>query len=208
MTNQKTAGPGFAGKPLIEKLKLFVLFLLIGALIYFSEPQWNLFIPGAILTFLGAMVRVWAGGHLTRDQRLTTSGPYQYTRNPFYLGRFMVLLGFGLMSGFWNNPVLWVIYIVCLLFFFVGYMPRKERREGGRLETLFGDDYRNWRDNVPSLFPRFNPYKTVDRKWSKELFFAGDSSYSGNKELPTTLVTFLLIALFFIRLLTQHGPVT
>jgi protein-S-isoprenylcysteine O-methyltransferase Ste14 len=203
MAKKDIAGPGFLGKPLIEKLKLIVLFALIGALIFFSRPRLDFLIAGAVLTFIGAMIRVWAAGHLTRDQRLTTSGPYQYTRNPFYLGRLCVLIGFALMSGL-QKPVVWAIFLLGLGFFFLGYMPRKERREGGRLENMFGDDYRNWRDNVPSLFPRLTPYVTNPRPWSRELFFAGDKEYAGNKELPTTIATLVLIALFFIRWAVPH----
>jgi protein-S-isoprenylcysteine O-methyltransferase Ste14 len=199
---------GFAGKPLIEKLKLLALFALIGLLIYLSQPTLQLFIPGAILTAIGAMIRVWAGGHLTRDRRLAVSGPYQYTRNPFYLGRFCVLIGCALMSGLRNNWILWAIFLFSVAFFFFGYMPRKEKREGGRLEKLFGEQFFAYRKNVPSLFPRLTPYKdpftTEKRPWSRELFFGGTGEFSGNKELPTTIATFVLIALFLLRLLTQR----
>ncbi|PQV63641.1 Protein-S-isoprenylcysteine O-methyltransferase Ste14 [Abditibacterium utsteinense] len=198
---------GFAGKPLVEKLKLIALFALIGLLIYRSEPIAKLFWPGAILTAIGALIRVWAGGHLTRDRRLAVSGPYQYTRNPFYLGRFCVLIGFALMSGL-QNPFVWAIFLFGMAFFFFGYMPRKEKREGGRLEQLFGDQFRQYRQSVPSLFPRLSPYKDPftpeTRRWSRELFFGGTGEFSGNKELPTTLVTFVLIGLFLMRMLTQR----
>lgn len=212
MTDSKTQNRlGFANKPLVEKLKLVALFALIGALIFFSHPVAKLFYPGAVLTAVGAFIRVWAAGHLTRDKRLAVSGPYQYTRNPFYLGRFCVLIGFALMSGlsFGHNafgPILWGIFIFSVLFFFLGYMPRKEKREGGRLEQLFGDQFRQYRAAVPSLFPRLTPYQDPftpeKRAWSRELFFGGYGNFSGNKELPTTLATFALIALFLLRMLT------
>ncbi len=197
---------GFAGKPLVEKLKLIALFTLIGLLILNSVPVLKLFIPGAILTAAGALIRVWAGGHLTRDRRLAVSGPYQYTRNPFYLGRFCVLIGFALMSGLQNGFV-WAIFGFGMAFFFLGYMPRKEKREGKRLEQLFGDQFRQYRQNVPSLFPRPTPYKDPftpeTRKWSRKLFFGGTGEFSGNKELPTTIATFALIGLFLVRMLSQ-----
>ena len=209
MSNKKL---GFVNKPFVEQLKLLALFALIGAVIYFSRPTITLFLVGAAFAFVGALIRVWAGGHLTRDQRLAVSGPYQYTRNPFYLGRFLVLIGFALMSGlsFGDNifgPILWGIFAFAVLFFFFGYMPRKEKREGGRLEKLFGEQFAQYRKNVPSLFPRLSPYKdpftNENRRWSRELFFGGDSQFSGNKELPTTIVTLGLIGAFLVRLLTQ-----
>ncbi len=210
--NQKNLG--FVNKPIVEKLKLVVLFLMIAATIYFSHPSVPLFLAGTAFALVGAFVRVWAGGHLTRDQRLAVSGPYQYTRNPFYLGRFLVLIGFALMSGlsFGDNNygiILWGIFAFSVVFFFFGYMPRKEKREGGRLAKLFGEQFEKYRQNVPSLFPRLTPYKdpftSETRKWNRELFFGGDSTFSGNKELPTTIVTILLIVAFLVRLLTLHS---
>ena len=193
---------GFMTKPPIEKLKLIALFAVIVAVIYFSHPTLKLLIPGAILTVTGALIRVWAAGHLTRDQRLSTSGPYQHTRNPFYLGRFCVLIGLALMSGLRGNLILWAIFPGAVGYFFFVYMPRKERREGGRLEKLFGQEYELWKSNVPELFPRLKPFVMNPRPWSRELFFGGDTDYTGNKELPTTIVTFLLIACFVVRFVT------
>ncbi len=208
MTETSPQKLGFKNKPLVEQLKLVVLFALIAALVYFSRPTRLLFALGASATIIGLLIRVWAAGHLTRDQRLAVSGPYAHTRNPFYLGRLFVLVGLALMSGL-QNPFVWAIFALGLAFFFFGYMPRKERREGGRLEQLFGDQFRKYRQSVPSLFPRPTPYRdpftSEKRAWSRDLFFGGDSRFSGNKELPTALATLLLIALFFARLVTLHS---
>jgi protein-S-isoprenylcysteine O-methyltransferase Ste14 len=202
-TNQKL---GVIHKPLVEKLKLLGLFVLIGALVYYSRPQMPSFAFGVALVVIGTIIRVWAAGHLTRDQQLTTSGPYQYTRNPFYLGRFLLIIGFALMSGLssnlsdWRNIVVWVIFLGALLIFFCYYMPRKENREGGRLAKLFGPDYETWKANVPSLFPRLTPFVMNPRPWSAQLFMGGDGKYTGNKELWTTIAVIVLVGLFFWRM--------
>ena len=207
MTASRSRKLGFNNKPAIEKLKLLALFALIGALVYWSHPKPALFAFGALLTLLGAALRIWAAGHLTRDQRLAVSGPYAHTRNPFYLGRLLVLVGLALMSGL-QNPLAWAIFGVGIGFFFFGYMPRKEKREGGRLEQLFGEQFAAYRKNVPSLFPRptayRDPFTTEKRVWKRELFFGGDGHFSGNKELPTAFATLVLIGLFLARLLTLH----
>jgi protein-S-isoprenylcysteine O-methyltransferase Ste14 len=197
--------PGFLGKPAREKGKLLALFCLIAILVRLSSPSRRGWGVGAILVAIGATIRVWAAGHLTRDQKLTTSGPYAYSRNPFYLGRLFLLLGFAVMSGLGfdlkqkRNVVVWAIVIGALAFFFLGYMPRKEEREGGRLEEMFGDDYREWKENVPSLFPRATPYVMNPRPWSYDLFRAGDGDHSGNKEGWTTLATAALSFAFYLR---------
>jgi protein-S-isoprenylcysteine O-methyltransferase Ste14 len=208
MATQPTATKkqGFFYKPVIEQLKLIALFAVIGALVYSSKPTPTSFAVGAVLVTIGAFIRVWAGGHLTRDQKLTTSGPYQYTRNPFYLGRLFLIIGFAIMSGLSNdfsktyNIVIWAILLGALAFFFLGYMPRKEKREGGRLKEMFGPDYEVWKSNVPQLFPRLTPYVMNPRPWSRELFMGGDDQYTGNKELWTTIATFVLVGLVFLRM--------
>jgi protein-S-isoprenylcysteine O-methyltransferase Ste14 len=204
-TRAEEARLGFRHKPLAEKGKLLALFGLIALLVRLSSPSRRAWGGGAVLVTLGALIRVWAAGHLTRDQRLAVSGPYQYTRNPFYLGRLLLLLGFGMMTGVGadtkdkRNWGLWAVLAGALGYFFRVYMPRKEEREGGRLEEMFGDEYREYRDNVPSLFPRLSPHVTNPRPWSRDLFLGGDGSFTGNKEGWTTLATFALALAFFGR---------
>jgi len=201
---------GFFRKPIIEQLKLVALFAMIGALIFFAAPNPQTFVVGAVLVIVGTLVRVWAGGHLTRDQKLTTSGPYAHTRNPFYLGRLLVLLGFAVLSGVGGNVkdtrniILWAIIVLAIVVFFAFYMPRKEKREGGRLKSMFGEDYETWKSNVPSLFPRPTPYNMNPRPWSKQLFMGGDGEFTGNKELWTSIATVALIGLFYWRMISPR----
>jgi protein-S-isoprenylcysteine O-methyltransferase Ste14 len=201
---------GVMSKPLIEKLKLLFVFALLGLAIYFSRPTPVSFGIGLFLVALGAWWRVWAGGHLTRNARLAVSGPYEYTRNPFYLGRFLFIVGFGIMAGLGfnldqrTNMILTVIFAVAIIAFFFVYMPRKEQREGDRLLEIFGEEYATYRKNVPPLFPRFTPFRTNPRPWSKDLFLGRDQTFGGNKEHWTTIGVFLISALFLLRMLTQN----
>ena len=187
----------------MEKAKIVLVFVLIGFLVSLSRPRPELFGPGLGLVTMGAALRIWAAGHLTRDQRLSTSGPYQHLRHPFYLGRLLLLSGFALMSGL-QNPVVWAVCGAGLVFFFAGYLPRKERRENGRLELLFGEEFKMWRANVPALWPRLKPFVMHKRPWSWKLFLGGDGRYPGNKELPAVLAVVVLSGLFYWRLVTSH----
>lgn len=204
-------GQGFFGKPLVEKLKLIAVFAGMAVILYFSRPTLQSFSAGALLVVIGTLIRIWAGGHLTRDQKLTTSGPYQYTRNPFYLGRLLWIIGFAVMAGIglnfsdWRNLLIWAVVILAILIFFAFYMPRKEEREGGRLKKLFGPDYETWKNNVPSLFPRLTPYVMNPRPWNKDLYMGNSAEFMGNKEVWTTLVVLVLIALFYLRMVTLPG---
>lgn len=202
-------GKGALGKPLIEQFKLLAVFALLGVILYFSRPTPQSFAIGAVFVAIGTLIRIWAGGHLTRDQRLTTSGPYQYTRNPFYLGRLLWIIGFAIMAGIGGDfsdvhtIVIWAVVIVSIFVFFAYYMPRKEAREGGRLAKLFPEEYNQWKENVPSLFPRRTPYVMNPRPWNKDLYMGNSAEYMGNKEVWTTVAVVVLVILFYVRMVTQ-----
>lgn len=203
-------GRGFFGKPIIEQLKLVAVFAAVGIILYLSKPTPIGLLVGGAFAIIGTLIRVWAGGHLTRDQRLTTSGPYQYTRNPFYLGRLLLIIGFAVMAGIgndlrdWRNIVLIAVIVISLVVFFGFYMPRKEDREGGRLKKLFGPDYEKWKSNVPSLFPRLTPYVMNPKPWNKDLYMGNSADFMGNKEVWTTIANLALVLLFYVRWVTQQ----
>ena len=151
-------------KKLLRALALVVGIVLVPVL---ARPTgWSLLL-GAILVFFGEVIRVWASGHLMRAQELTTSGPYAYLRDPLYLGRLLLLVGFCIMA--WGYA--WILLIVGLVVFFLNYMPRKYRKEMGRLEGLYGEEYRQYAAYARSLLPRLKPYpKARQRNWSFDLF--------------------------------------
>lgn len=154
----------------MSKKWLKALALLLGIVLVpvLARPQgWSL-VVGGILVFLGEVIRVWASGHLMRTQELTTSGPYAYLRDPLYLGRLLLLIGFCIMA--WGYA--WILLLVGLGVFFFNYMPRKYRKEMTRLEDLYGDDYRHYAAYAKSLVPRLNPYPRARRRgWSFDLFW-------------------------------------
>jgi protein-S-isoprenylcysteine O-methyltransferase Ste14 len=123
---------------------------------------------GSIIVFLGEGVRVWAGGHLIRNEEVTTSGPYAYLRDPLYLGRILLLIGFCIMAWGYN----WIVLLIGLGVFFFNYMPRKYRKEMARLENLFGDEYKAYASYTRSLLPRLKPYPEArKRPWRFHLFW-------------------------------------
>jgi protein-S-isoprenylcysteine O-methyltransferase Ste14 len=134
---------------------------------------------------------VWASGHLIRNNELTTSGPYAYLRDPLYLGRLFLLIGFCVMG--WGNT--WIILIVGLGVFFFNYMPRKYRKEMARLEDIFGEEYRRYAAYARSLIPRLSPYPAArKRAWRFDLFWRENREQyllSG-----VILMTVVLIALY------------
>ena len=100
----------------------------------------------------GLVVRGWAAGVLAKDRELAVSGPYAFTRNPLYLGSFVIGGGAAVAGGrMWMGAV--------FLAFFAWAYRRTMARESGRLEERFGEGYRRYRNAVPPFLPRLIPYR-------------------------------------------------
>ncbi len=159
-----------SGKSISGKTRLLTLFAGILGLCIAAEPTARTVAAGAAIVALGEAVRLWAAGHLHKSRILITSGPYRYTRHPMYLGRFLVFSGLAVMA--WLPFGLTPLALAAgYLLFFTYYMPRKERVEGARLESLHGAAFRSYRQAVPALFPSRRPYGEDSSKWRAGRFW-------------------------------------
>ena len=150
-------------------VRVVIAFGLAFVFIWFASPTVPSLLGALPLIVLALFIRCWAGGHLQRDRRLITSGPYAHVRDPFYLGYFLLLCGFAVMA---NHPVTYAVSAVGLAAFLLYYMPRKVKVEGARLERRFGEEYLTYRRHVPSLVPRLRPYPMrAATRWSFGVFW-------------------------------------
>jgi protein-S-isoprenylcysteine O-methyltransferase Ste14 len=98
------------------------------------------------LVVIGEAIRVWASGHLRKEQVMTTGGPYRSIRNPLYLGSFMIALGFCLVANsFW-------VWLLVILYFVLCYLP-VIRHEEFLLRTKFPAEYPPYAAAVPAFYP-------------------------------------------------------
>ncbi len=164
------------------------LYALIVLLVIFADPTWTTCFFGSILITAGEALRFWATGHLRKNEELTTSGPYAHIQSPLYLGSYIIATGMCLMA---SNAVIWVLVS---LIYFLTYIPRKKEREWGRLERMFGEDFLNYKREVPYMFPpRLDPYPHgAKHLWS----FAATIE---NTEHQTAIAVFLISFFIFIR---------
>lgn len=132
-------------------------FVVAALFILLARPRAATLAIGGAVAVCGLLVRAWASGHIRKNDALATSGPYAYTRNPLYLGTFILGLGFTIAAaGNW-----WLLYLVLGGMFaalFLGIYLPVMRVEASTLAQLFGEDYRRYAQTVPLLFPRFTPY--------------------------------------------------
>lgn len=143
------------------------LYVLVVAVVTLSSPIVPTFIMGSVLVAAGLALRTWTFGHLEKNQSMITTGPYAHSRNPAYLGSFVIFCGFVLAAG---SPfsvaglVVWALGIVMLVVFFRNYLPRKYAREYPRLEQAFPEGYKAHAANVPDFFPRLTPWRSGDTR--------------------------------------------
>jgi protein-S-isoprenylcysteine O-methyltransferase Ste14 len=116
------------------------------AYLVFCQPTSRLMLYGGALAFAGLVLRAWAAGHLDKNQQLAASGPYRYTRNPLYLGSFLMGAGFALAGNRWQ------LGLAFLVFFLAIYVPVM-RREEAELRALFGEAFDSYARAVPPFLP-------------------------------------------------------
>ena len=153
---------------LLGRLRLFLVYLFVAALVYVSRPTPALVLVGSVFVLAGMAIRVWAAGHLTKSVRLITSGPYAYTQNPLYLGRLLILTGIGIAARTDHYLNLVALAIGYAVFFFY-YIPRKLRVEGARLARLHGAAFEQYNRSVPILFPSAGRRTSGREPWSFSL---------------------------------------
>jgi protein-S-isoprenylcysteine O-methyltransferase Ste14 len=85
-------------------------------------------------------------------RKLITSGIYAYVRNPMILGVILILIGEGLALSSWRI-LTWaaIVFVLNEVYFPISEEPGLERR--------FGEEYREYRSNVPRWLPRLQPYR-------------------------------------------------
>ncbi len=96
------------------------------------------------------LVRAWAAGHIVKNGKLATDGPYAHTRNPLYVGTFFIMCGFALIATPW-------LLIAVVALFAVVYGPVM-RREAEHVRALHPDAYDMWAREVPMFVPRPTPW--------------------------------------------------
>ena len=88
-------------------------------------------------------------------RRLVIQGPYRYVRNPMITAALYMLLAEAIL--FQSLPI-----AIWMTAFFIGnaiYFPLIEEKG---LEKRFGDEYRNYKANVPRWLPRIQPWKQAN----------------------------------------------
>lgn len=163
----------------MRRLRLRAVWLLVIPFLWLARPSPALLAWGGGLAAVGLVVRGWAAGVIRKEKELTVRGPYAFTRNPLYVGTFLLGLGVTIAGGRW-------IFVVLFLLFYGLVYGRTIRGEAALLEELFGDSYRDYAAAVPLLIPRPTPYRPKESSGPASFTF---SRYRRNREYEALLGT-------------------
>jgi len=110
---------------------------------------------GAAVAAAGLAFMVWARVHLgmywsgritlKEGHRLIRTGPYRFVRHPIYTGFITGILGVAITVGRVRGLVALIVVVAAYLV--------KMRREEAALSTQFGEEYEQFRREVPALIP-------------------------------------------------------
>jgi len=151
----------------------------------------------------GLLVRLWSNGYAIKNDKLTTSGPYAFVRNPLYFGTFLIAIGFviALQSDpAWLERVAGAAFLFGLIFMYYGTI----KGEQGMLLAKFKEAYSDYSKNVPAIIPCLVPYMRGE-KWPFNL-----QRLLKSKEHKTVFWIYILLVVFYLktRLFIEHKPLT
>jgi protein-S-isoprenylcysteine O-methyltransferase Ste14 len=153
--------------------------------LWLAQPTFRSILAGGCIVLLGLLLRGIASGHVTKDEQLTTSGPYAYVRNPLYVGSLVLALGFALAARSW------VIVIAMAVIFAAVYLP-VIRSEEAFLRQKF-PEFEEYARHVPRLVPRFTAFGNAHGGFSWSL-------YGKHREYNAILGAAVMIAFLIVRM--------
>lgn len=128
------------------------------------DPWRNgIFLSGVFVMFFGAFLLMWC----VRDfyvsgkgtlapwdppKNLVIIGLYRYIRNPMYVGVLALVAGWALL---FKSPLLLFYEIILAIGFHIWVLKYEEPK----LESLFGNDWREYRAAVRRWIPRLRPWR-------------------------------------------------
>jgi len=147
----------------------------------------------------GALIRLWSNGYAIKNDKLTTSGPYAFVRNPLYLGTFLIAIGFVIVLKSQPPYLEWMggsIFLLALSFMYY----RTIKDEQGMLLAKFKDAYSDYCRQVPAMVPCLVPYSKGE-KWPFNL-----QRLINSKEHKPVFWIFIILVVFHIktRVLIEH----
>ena len=162
-----------------RRIRVPLGFAFAAVYLWLATPTATSLLIGSALVIPGLVIRGLASGHVQKNEQLTTTGPYAYTRNPLYLGSLILAVGFAIISrNLWIGVGLIVIFVAI-------YLP-VIRGEEAFLRQQFVE-FTEYARQVPRLWPRFSSFSTKPGSFYWDLYWK-------HREYNATLGSALIMA--------------
>jgi protein-S-isoprenylcysteine O-methyltransferase Ste14 len=167
-----------------RRIRVPLGFVFAALYIWLARPAWWSIAAGTGVSLLGVLIRALASGHVRKNEELTTTGPYGYTRNPLYLGSIVIAIGFAIAAR-----SLWIGVVLVVLFLAI-YLP-VIRSEEEFLRSKFAN-FDAYVTRVPRLIPRVTSASGEGGSFSREL-------YLQHREYNALIGTVLMVCALIIK---------
>lgn len=157
------------------------------AVLFFARPNPRSIFYGALVGIVGLALRAWAAGYLHKQEILTVTGPYAYTRNPLYFGSAILALGVAVAARSWISAAIIAVYFTIVY----SVVMRREERE---LRLQHSANFDRYAAAVSLFFPWFSSVK-VERT-SHGAF--SSAQYRKNHEWQAAAGFLLLLAVLIL----------
>jgi protein-S-isoprenylcysteine O-methyltransferase Ste14 len=168
-----------------RRIRVPLGFVFAALYIWLARPAWWSISSGAAISLFGVLIRALASGHVRKNEELTTTGPYGYTRNPLYLGSIVIAIGFAVAArSYWIGIGLVVLFLAI-------YLP-VIRSEEEFLRGRFAD-FDDYVARVPRLVPRLTSASREPGSFSRQL-------YLQHREYNALIGTVVMVCALIIKL--------
>ena len=173
-------------------------------MIIYSAADMNSLIAGTCITIFGELIRMIGVSHIggvsrtktySTGQKLITSGPFSYVRNPLYIGNFFLTGGLVVASNIYiaEIPKSNVLFTVVFIAFFILQYTPIIRWEENNLRNIFGAEFETYVKQVPRWIPAIIP------KIKKQETIKGDLKAAIFSEKNTLMAAILMYVLILWR---------
>jgi protein-S-isoprenylcysteine O-methyltransferase Ste14 len=169
-----------------RRIRVPLGFLFAAVYVWLARPTWPSITLGSVVAAGGLAIRALASGHVRKNEELTTTGPYAYTRNPLYLGSLIMAFGFTLASRSWILAAIGLVMLIAI------YIP-VIRSEEGFLRGRF-PEFEDYCRTVPRLFPRLRASPGGAAAFSADLYWK-------HREYNATIGAALIVAVLIAKAL-------
>jgi protein-S-isoprenylcysteine O-methyltransferase Ste14 len=169
----------------LVKMRVPIGIVVILLLAPFVKREWLL--AGFLTSMFGEFIQIWCFASLDKNATLTIRGPYTMVRNPMYLGRYFIVLGFLMLAGQWWLQLAFTI-------FYWMYMDSRVQREEAHLRPIFGEPYDEYCATVRRFVPGWPQAGKPVGYWNWQLF----SQNNAGTNLLATMAVWAVVAAWTI----------